>query len=84
MLKAIISSFRSFTGDVRGAVPIEVVVLSGSVLLLGAAYFETHGTAFPGTEPRVSEEVYVRACGRLRVASSTTHDISRMPSQTCN
>jgi len=82
MLKAFLFSISNFSSDVRGAVPIEAVALSGAVLLLGATYLETQGTSPNGTKPQVSEEVYVRVCGQLR-ASSTTYEISRLPSQSC-
>lgn len=82
MLKTIWFSLTKFSSDERGTVPVELVALSGAVLLLGATYLETHATSPNGTKPQMSEEVYVRVCGQLR-SSSTTYEISRLPSQSC-
>lgn len=73
---------KRFSADVRGELPIELIVLSASILLLGATYFETQRSDVDDGITTASEEVYVRKCGRIRTFTST-QDLSKKPTASC-
>ncbi len=82
-MKTKMFSIKRFSADNRGELPIELIVLSASVLLLGATYFETQSSDVDTGIVSTSEEVFVRKCGTVRTIS-TTQDVTRKPSASCN
>ncbi len=82
-MKTKMFSIKRFKADERGELPIELIVLSASVLLLGATYFETQSSDVDAGITSTSEEVFVRKCGHVRTFSST-QDVTRTPAASCN
>lgn len=58
-----------FWNDRSGGVPIEVIALTGSLVLLGVTVMETQDTGMPVEGTEMSEEVFVRKCGQLVTGS---------------
>lgn len=54
-----------FLNDRSGGVPIEVIALTGSLVLLGVTVMETQDTGVPTEGSEMTEEVFVRKCGHL-------------------
>lgn len=82
-MKTITFFIRRFTSDIRGELPVEMLVLSASVLLLGATYLETQNTTeLPTSGIKASEEVYVRTCGRVRNYQNT-NELTQFKSVSC-
>ena len=82
-MKTRLFSYRRFKADDRGELPVELIVLSASVLLLGATYFETQSTDVDAGVTSASEEVFVRKCGRVRTFSSD-QTLSRQLAVSCD
>lgn len=82
-MKTKLFSIKRFRTDESGELPIELIVLSASVLLLGATYFETQSSDVDAGIVSTSEEVFVRKCGHVRTFS-TTQEVTRKPSTSCN
>lgn len=76
-------SIKKFRADESGELPVELIVLSASILLLGATYFETQSSEVDAGISSASEEVFVRKCGHVRTFS-TTEDVTRQRSVDCN
>ncbi len=64
-----------FWKDQGGGVPVEVIALTGSLVLLGVTVMETQQTGVPAEGVESTEEVFVRKCGQ-RVATSTETSIA--------
>lgn len=82
-MKTNMFSIKKFKADESGELPVELIVLSASILLLGATYFETQSSEVDAGISSASEEVFVRKCGHVRTFS-TTEDVTRQPSVDCN
>jgi len=82
-MKTKLFSIKRFKADERGELPIELIVLSASVLLLGATYFQTQSSDVDAGITSTSEEVFVRKCGHVRTFS-TTEEVTRKRSSSCN
>jgi len=82
-MKTKLFSIKRFGADERGELPVELIVLSASVLLLGATYFQTQSSEVDAGISSASEEVFVRKCGHVRTFS-TTEEVTRKPSTSCN
>jgi hypothetical protein len=82
-MKTKMFSIKRFGADQRGELPVELIVLSASVLLLGATYFQTQSSDVDAGISSASEEVFVRKCGHVRTVS-TTEDLTRQPSAKCD
>lgn len=65
---------KRFWADTSGGVPIEVIALTGSLILLGITAIETQDTGIPASGTETSEEVFVRKCGEI-VAGSDGPDL---------
>lgn len=74
---------KRFLSDKRGELPVELIVLTASILLLGATYFETQRSKVDTGVTTETEEVFVRKCGRIRTLTST-EDVTRQPSVNCD
>lgn len=81
-MKTKMFSIKRFKADERGELPIELIVLSASILLLGATYFETQSSDMDAGITSASEEVFVRKCGTIRTFS-TTQEVTRRPTTSC-
>ena len=65
MKNGIKGPLKRFWADTSGGVPIEVIALTGSLVLLGITMIETQDTGMPTQGAETSEEVFVRKCGHL-------------------